>query len=91
MAASGFEKAAAFFSLLRCRTREFPREPVNFSRQQVLKWALGQYAIFSGILFTVMHCFSLIQDPLPICDSLGFPKSAKSFLFENYSGNLENS
>lgn len=87
------------FSLLRSgipvlqgsRTRKFPREPVNFLRKQVLKLGFTYYAIFSGILFTIMHCFSLNQGLLPIRESLGFPKTAKSFLFENFPGNLENS
>lgn len=63
---------------------------VDFSRNLVLKWYRGHYAIFSGGLFMNMHCSSLIQCLLPIRESLCFPKMANSFLLENISGNWEN-
>lgn len=38
------------------RTREFSREPVDFSRQQVLKWALGSVC---NIFWYFIHEYAL--------------------------------
>ena len=69
MAASEFEKAAAFFhsrtsdfpharilALENSSAREFQREPVDFSRQQVLKWALGSVC---NIFWYFIHEYTL--------------------------------